>query len=398
MQKTSSSYTFQLSTGGLIYWLLIRIHAQAPDHYHTKRRILLFCTLTWVPLILLSAFEGNLINHEISISFISDLKPYVRYLVALPLLIVADILIDPLIVAIISNIGSSGIITGDNKSAFERAFKTLDRRNDSFVADIVIIGIAILSSSAFLANLNSLDVYSEQSTWIAILEGNQYHLTYAGWWFVFVSSLLLQIFLYRWLWRFFIWCEFLYRVSRINLALEPTHPDLAGGLGVLKNSQSAFIVLFLAFGCMLSVSLAQEILYSDATMAIARPVAAAFVASCLVINTLPLLFFSKQLILAKRRGRIIYGALGYKLSRAFDEKWGQAEDAKIGKNLLEVADASAVCDYSTVFEIVKNMRFIPVSGREYVIQAIILIAPFAPLVFLEMSFTEVLKRLFDTVI
>jgi len=133
-------------------------------------------------------------------------------------------------------------------------------------------------------------------------------------------------------------------------------------------------------------------------MAIARPVAAAFVASCLVINTLPLLFFSKQLILAKRRGRIIYGALGYKLSRAFDEKWGQAEDAKIGKNLLEVADASAVCDYSTVFEIVKNMRFIPVSGREYVIQAIILIAPFAPLVFLEMSFTEVLKRLFDTVI
>ena len=347
---------------------------------------------------LLSAYEGNLINADLTVSFISDLKPYVRYLVALPLLIVADKFIDPLIVTIIHNLISSGIFPENSKPAFKRAFELLDRRNNSILVDVIIIGITILISLGYVANLDLLDVYLAQSSWASILEVNKYNITYAGWWFLIVSSPLLQILLFRWLWRFLIWCEFLFRVSRINLELEPTHPDLAGGLGVLKNSQNAFIIIFFTFGTMLSVSLAQDILYTDATITSLEPVILAFVISSLVITTLPLIFFIRQLAIAKLQGRAVYGALGYKLSRAFDEKWGKKMDDKTGKNLLEATDSSSVCDYSDIYDAVRHMHFIPISWKEYLIQAVVLMAPFAPLVFLEMPVTEVIKRLFDTLI
>lgn len=398
MQTPLSSYSFQLSSGGLIYWLFIRGHLLEPGKYHTKRRIFLFCGLSWLPLMLLSAYEGNLINSDITVSYIYDIKPYIRYLIALPLLIAADAVIDPLIAMVIRYINSSDILPEDGKPAFNKAFQILDRRNNSFVADVVIIGFTFLISWSYLANLDRLDVYLAESSWASILKDDHYDITYAGWWFLFISSPLLQIMLFRWLWRFFIWCEFLFRVSRIKLALEPTHPDLSGGLGILKNSQNAFIIIFVALGTMLSVSLAQDILYTDDTVTLAEPVILGFIVTSLVITSLPLLFFSHQLIMAKLQGRVVYGVLGYKLSRAFDEKWGKTMDSKTGRNLLDVTDNSSVCDYSDIYDAVKNMRFIPITLREYLVQAVLLMVPFVPLIFLEMSFTDLVKRFFDTLI
>jgi len=38
------------------------------------------------------------------------------------------------------------------------------------------------------------------------------------------------IYLLRWLWRYLIWCWFLWRASRLDLHLVPTHPDRVAGL------------------------------------------------------------------------------------------------------------------------------------------------------------------------
>jgi hypothetical protein len=398
MKAAIGSNSLKLSTGGLFYSLLVRSHSQTHGQYNTRRRIIILSALSWLPLLLLSAFEGNLINHEIALSFINDLRPYVRYLIAIPILIVADTIVDPLIAGVIRSLETSGILPSEKKATYKKAFEILDRRNDSIIADIVIIGLTILATWGYLSNPESLDVYVENSTWVSTIKAGQSHITYAGWWFLIVSSPLLQIILYRWLWRFLIWCEFMYRVSRIDLTLEATHPDMSGGLGALKNSQNAFVIIFLAFGTMLSVSLAQEILYTDDTIAMARPVALTYITICLVITTLPLLFFARQIIRAKLMGRIVYGAIGYRLSRAFDEKWANKENLKAGKNLMEGTDSSAVCDYADIYEVVKKMRIIPVGLREYIFQALILAAPFAPLVLLEMPLREVVERLLGTLI
>ena len=114
--------------------------------------------------------------------------------------------------------------------------------------------------------------------------------------------------------------------------------------------------------------------------------------------TLPLAFFTDQLIKAKRWGRVVYGGLGYRLSQAFDEKWADLEDKTSGEELLKAADASVVCDYSDVYEVVREMRYLPIRIKDFIAQAVILAVPFMPLAFIEFPVTEVVRHAMDAVI
>lgn len=393
-----SPASFTLSTGGLIYALSVRLNGRQSGSYKIRRRIIFLFAITWLPVFLLSAFEGNLLNRQLAIPFVSDPIPYVRYFVTLPILVVADAIIDPLIAAVINGFSLSGMLPQSSRTEFQHAFRVMDRRNDSYLADVVILAVAALFvASVFFSPVEQADGVAG-STWIAVSAGAHYRITYAGWWFYLVASPVLMVMLFRWFWRFLIWCEFMFRVSRIKLDLESSHPDLVGGLGVLRNSQNSFLVIFFAFGTLLSVSFANEILHTDAILTMAGPLVLGFIVVCILITTLPLLFFTPQLILTKHRGRIQYGALGYRLSRAFEEKWTENIHSDTGRKLLEATDSSTVCDYSTVYDVVRSMRIVPVSVRDYGIQAIVLLIPFAPLVLTEVSFSELVKRLVDTLL
>jgi hypothetical protein len=246
--------------------------------------------------------------------------------------------------------------------------------------------------------LTDPDAETAFTHWSIARENNEPQITYAGWWLALISSPILQILLFRWLWRFYLWTEFLFRVSRIKLRLQPTHPDMAGGLGILKNGESSFTLIFVAFGALLSVSLAEEIMYDDMTLLQTQPILAVYIAISILVMTLPLVFFTGQLIKAKRWGRVVYGGLGYRLSQAFDQKWGNPQDKTGGEELLKTADASAVCDYSDVYEVVREMRYLPIRVKDLVAQAFILAVPFMPLVFTEIPISEVVKRVVDAVI
>ena len=75
-----------------------------------------------------------------------------------------------------------------------------------------------------------------------------------------------QFFLYRWYFRLFVWALLLWRVSRLDLQLLPTHPDQAGGLGFLAVVPSAFALVILAQGALLSGSIGTRILLQGATL------------------------------------------------------------------------------------------------------------------------------------
>ena len=77
------------------------------------------------------------------------------------------------------------------------------------------------------------------------------NLSMAGWWHALVSVPMFQFLLLRWYFRVFIWARFLWRMSRINLKLVPTHPDRVGGLGFLTNVVYAFTPVLLAHGVLL---------------------------------------------------------------------------------------------------------------------------------------------------
>ncbi len=398
MYNAEGFESFRLSTGGLVYRLLKLLHIQQPDNYSFKRRHIALITLCWLPLLLFTAIEGNLFNTSIDSPFIYDLTPYVRYLIVLPLLINADVIIDQLIISVLQSVSTSGILGDDNKEKYNKAIEKLSQRKDSYIADIVILVISYSVVLSYLSNLEELSVSTTFTNWIITHGDTGARLTHAGWWFLLVSSPVLQIILYRWFWRFYLWVEFLYRVSRIELKLQPTHPDLAGGLGILKNGESAFILIAIAFGALLSVGLAEDILYTDMTLIQSLPDIIGFIVIAIVLMTLPMFFFTKQLAMTRRWGRVVYGDLGHRLSNAFDKKWGDTSDLSNGDELLKTADSSVVCDYADIYNVVDDMRFIPISLKGYFLQLTVLAIPFIPLILTEYSLTDILKRVIDTLV
>jgi hypothetical protein len=396
MSNTTAAQSFKLSTGGLFYTLLLKVRIIEEDKYHARRLILLFIGITWLTLLILSAIEGGLYEAGIGISFLTDINPHVRYLIVAPILLMAGQIIDPLVAGVIQHLKTSGLLPDNSHAEYSTAVDNLVRRRDSTGADIVIIIIALGVSWLAMPGYGETEL-GKVSTWLWTTEGKSLSVTPAGWWYILVAAPLSQVLLYRWFWRFLIWIGFLYRVSQIRLALLPTHGDLTGGLSILANGQFAFVVVFFAFGALLSSGVAHEMLVDGSTLKEMQPVIYGFVAISVVVMVAPLLLFTQDLVNAKRHGRREYGALGYRLSNAFDKKWNQEEaPMEQGKEILTAVDPSALADYNAIYETVSGMHAFPMKIRTIALLAVILYVPFAPLILIEIPFEEVLSRLLNT--
>src|SRR5262245_48842378 len=93
----STVQKFSIVLGGPVYDLLQRLGLFRFALPNVLRRIVLVVALTWLPLLLLSLKDGVAVGHRVSIPFLFDFSMYGRFLLALPLLLVAEIVIDPAI-------------------------------------------------------------------------------------------------------------------------------------------------------------------------------------------------------------------------------------------------------------------------------------------------------------
>ena len=77
---------------------------------NTAVRILVLIGIAWLPLVILTFIDGTLFNKDISIPFISDVTPYIRCLAVIPLLVVADNIIEPMMARVMSYLKTSGVV------------------------------------------------------------------------------------------------------------------------------------------------------------------------------------------------------------------------------------------------------------------------------------------------
>ena len=154
----------------------------------------------------------------------------------------------------------------------------------------------------------------------------------------------------------------------------------------------------MAVGAMMSATLANEIIHLGRTLLEVQLEIIGFVLICFAIITGPLCTFFSQLLSAKRRELRRYSVLAYQLSEAFHTKWIKYTNGGQGKELITAVDASAMADYSVVYETISSMRLIPLKRRKVIRLILILVAPFIPLVFTQISLKEALQRLAETLV
>lgn len=181
-------------------------------------------------------------------------------------------------------------------------------------------------------------------------------------------------------------------MSKLDLHLISTHPDRAGGLGFLENIPEAFVVIVFAITSVLSAQWGHQILYQDASVLSYRTPFLIFIMLVLLILLGPLALFSVKLFRLKYEGLLAYGALANRHSQLFEQKWvrqGSQNDAE----LLGTPDISSLADLSTSYEIVQQMRMVPISMHVVILLVAAAFIPMLPIVVIQIPLREIIKTL-----
>ncbi len=381
---------FSLVLGGPLFQLMRRAHLTDDALLLVRQRIIVISLLAWLPLLILSALAGQALGGRAAVPFVLDVEVHLRFLVALPLLIVAELVVHQRMRFVVTQFRERQVIPESARPRFEAAIGSAFRLRNSVLAEVLLIalvyGVGVLIVWRQYMTLDA-------ATWYATPGAGGSTLSWAGVWYGYVSLPLFQFLLVRWYFRLGIWARFLWQVARIALCLVPTHPDRVGGLGFLANTVYAFLPLAVAHGALLAGMLANRIFYLGATLLDFKVEIVAMLVFLLCVVLGPLFVFAPQLAQAKRTGTREYGTLAQRYVREFDAKWlrgtGPADEPLVGS-----ADIQSLADLANSFEVVRTMRLAPVTKEALLQLAAATLAPVVPLALTMMSLEDLLKKLF----
>ncbi|MDF3861488.1 hypothetical protein P3W70_24275 [Achromobacter denitrificans] len=385
---------FSVVLGGPLFQLLRRAHIADDALEMVRQRVLVISLIAWLPLLALAAVEGRLLDGSVAIPFLLDLEVHIRFLVAVPLLIVAELVVHRRLRPIARAFLDRGIIPEASVAQFDEAVRSAFRLRNSVAAELLLI--AVVYGVGIFVVWHHYSALQTTATWYAVPSPDGLTLSLAGFWYAYVSVPIFQFLLLRWYFRLFVWTRFLWHVSRIELSLIPTHPDRVGGLGFLANTVYAFMALLAAHGAMLSAQFANRIFFAGASLTDFKVETGAMVLFLLCLIFVPLLVFSPQLANAKRKGLSEYGMLAQRYVREYDAKWLRG-GAPADEPLVGSADIQSLADLGNSFDVIRTMRIAPMTKDAVLRLAVAVLLPILPLALTMMSLEDLLKRLFGLV-
>jgi len=382
---------FSLVLGGPLYQLFRRAHLDDDVISHVRQRILVICGIIWLPLLLLCAINGTLLG-GIAVPFLHDVETHARFLLAVPLMIFAELLVHQRMRDIVMQFLERKLVPEASMERFRKTVVSAMAWRNSIPAELVIIVIVFPLGYYVRTRVFAL----ETSTWYATAGSDGAALTLPGLWFSWVSNPILQFLLLRWIYRIVIWARFLWQVSRIDLDLIPTHSDRNAGLGFLGGSAHAFSPLLASFSAMSAGMVASRIFHEGASLADFKLEIVFLVALGIVLVLGPLTVFAPRILAAKRRGLREYGAFAADYMREFDRRWLRRPDHD-HVSLLGTGDIQSLADLGNAFSVIREMKAVPFN-RDMLLQLVwATLAPFFPLVFTMIPLEELLDRMIKAV-
>lgn len=343
---------FSIVEGGPVYDLLLRFHLVRQTQSNVWRRFVTLLALIWLPLLLLSLKDGLAFGHQVKIPFLYDLYMYGSFLFGLPVLLFAQLYIDPSIRQSVLEFVHAHFIPDQELPQFESILRRVQRIRDSWITEIILLVLALFPLFLF------------EHEWVAGMLTN-WHTTAngmsaAGWWYALVSTPVLRYIAYRWIFRFILWAILIWQITRLQLTLMPTHPDRNAGLEFLASTQKHFGLLFCALACSFAGHIANMMLFQGTPLTHFEPVMVGFLVLSVGLGSLPLALLTPMLQKVRRTGLLEYGRIAKTYTESFDRKWVHCNAAP-SEPLLGTVDLQSLADMGHSFELIENMRRIPIS-------------------------------------
>ena len=382
---------FSIILGGPLFQLLRRAHMTGDALELLRRRIVAISLFAWLPLSLLSLLGGEFFRGKAAVPFLLDLQVHARFLVAMPLLILAEYVVHKRLRPVAVEFLTRRLVPDDSVGRFHDLLRSAMQLRNSITAEVLmIVFIYVFGVPVVFREAAAL----QTTTWYASPGDAGARLTVAGFWYAYVSVPLFQFLLLRWYFRLVVWMRFLWGVSRIRLEVSTLNADGMAGLSFLAGTVYAFVPLAMAHGTLLAGTIANRVFYGNETLAGARYEIAIVVAFLLLLVFVPLTVFAPQVAAAKRMANRTLGRLGQRYARDFEATW-LPNGMPAAASPLGTGDIQSLADLGGSFERMRATRVVPITRDAVIGLGIATLIPVAPLLLTVIPAEELAKRLFS---
>lgn len=369
-----------LVRGGPFYRAQQAVGLIRPNQWNLGRRIAVVIAVGWLPVFLITA----VFNFEGLDSLIREYRLHSRMLIAVPVLLVGELLMEARFRTIMGHIRLAGLLDASELPHIDDLIARLARIRDSYLPEFAIVLLLIVHTATSYRGL------VDAAAWLAHGSSADLHLTAAGWYAVVVSTSIFQFLLGLALWRWLLWTFFAFKLSRRNLKLVPTHPDEHGGLGFLGLTSAAFAPVAFSATAVVAATWRDDILHHGARLMDFKLPGIVLLALTALVALGPLVFFVPRLAALRRRGILEYGILGQLHSTHFHEKWILH---RVGHEaeFLVASEISTLANYGRAYETIERMSpFLSDKVALYTLAAAVLI-PALPMILAQVPFAVVLS-------
>ena len=383
---------FSLCTGDVAFRLQRAIGLIPAGGLGVGRRALLAMLNTWVPRAIAAALAERLWQPGADESVMQHFGIHVRFLVAVPLLILGEARLHSVVRELIPFFLRSGLVPESDHARFVAIVRQAVAWRDGWQPWLVVAVLVITAIAT-----NPLALSEHELLWAADEPRHYLASSFARIWFHFVARPIFIALVLAWVWRLVLVTILMARISRLALALVATHPDRAAGLGFLQHLPGAFMPLSFALASVLAARWAHLAIYHDVPLAsfhIPLAVFAILVAGALFA---PLAMFAPRLVAVRRQALLDYGALVTEYDQLVQRRWLLGE-AIVDDALLNAPELGPVADTVSLYDAVTRTRPVPAGRRTLIQIAAPILLPMLPLIAIEIPIQDALLKVVRTLL
>ena len=302
------------------------------------RLVPLLLAMTWAPLVAFALVQRA--TSGSADSLIRDLSVHARLLVAMPLFLVAERLLDRVGRITVARLLDEGYVPASSMARVRALIRGVERWRDAALPEAILLVAAVITGAVALIGWISpagLIHGSEESRYDAVRL-----------WYGLAALPIFQFLLWRSLFRWVLWLRVLVGLTRVPLRLLPAHADRRGGIGFMRTAQVLYSsVMLLATSAVLCAGWETELEAHKAPIATLRPALFVFVMIGLSIAFAPLLMFTPHLLRARIIGIREYGSLVSDYTRRFHQRWVARLDHS---DFLGTPDIQSLADLGNTYQ------------------------------------------------
>jgi hypothetical protein len=385
--ETTEAGSFSLVRDDVPFRLQRRLGLIPADGLGLVRRAVFWSMLGWLPIAVWAIAMQRAWPGTTSEPLLAHYGIHARLLVAVPLLILAEGPANALVARLLGHFATSGVLRAGDRGAFDAAVARAVRQRDAALPWVVIAALVLT-----FVTLTQWLGHEHEGSWDGTGAAG-----FGALWFLTVGRAIYLTLVLAWIWRILLLTMLLRRLARLDLALVPTHPDRAGGLGFLAPLPQVFAPLALAVGAVVAARWAHDAVYHGLSLASLRLEMIAFVAASVVVLGLPLLAFAGPLKREKKQALLDYGALVARHGRLVHERW-IAGHVVSRPEILEAPELGPVADTAALYESVARMRRLPAGISAMAPVALAAALPIVAALALQMPVKDLLLKLLKAVL